>query len=158
MMGRLGWIPALVALALAVSPCLGKAKTLTLEDVMIDVDGAATDCTVLDRARPVSAQAATHYDMDSPDEFAGTARQAKTYQSLECGDERGTIYYYQYKKKSHAKQALNFAETHIWGDGGRSEERPEMIFAIENVIVVISSKDAESFEERIRAGLEPVDE
>ena len=47
--------------------------------------------------------------------------------------------------KEDADHPLGFTKGLIWGEGGRSSMHPEFIMPIENVLVIISSRDAEFF-------------
>ncbi|HUD72369.1 MAG TPA: tetratricopeptide repeat protein [Dongiaceae bacterium] len=137
----------LLTMAGGVAPVrAAETPTKTLADVMLAPESLAPECKPIKGDFGISIQARSHY---------GTVEKApalllkppahKTLQSFACGGAKSTIYYYEYASKAELDAALGYTKAFIWGEGGRSEMHPEYILPIENVLVVISSRDAEYF-------------
>jgi len=128
--------------AMGGTQCLAK----TIEEVRLTPESLAPQCSPTEGEHAISLQATTHYamvDSDLGSLFKPPAR--KAYQSFECSSAKSTIYYYEYATEDDLKPAMAFAKGFIWGEGGRSSMHPEYIFSIGNILVVISSRDAEFF-------------
>jgi tetratricopeptide (TPR) repeat protein len=118
----------------------------TIEDVKLPPASLAPQCSSIDGEHAISLQATTHYGM--VEKYPQTLFKPpgrKAYQSFDCSGAKSTIYYYEYASKEDLDHALGFTKGLIWGEGGRSSMHPEFILPIENVLVVISSRDAEFF-------------
>jgi tetratricopeptide (TPR) repeat protein len=139
-------LPPLIALTAAVGTAGDtKTTTKTIEDVQLSPATLAHACSPIEGEYGISIQARTHYSMadEIPIEAIRPAR--KSYQSFSCSDKKSTIYYYEYPTAKDLEGALGYTKALIWGEGGRSSMHPEYIFPIENVLVIISSRDAEFF-------------
>jgi len=118
----------------------------TIDDVRLSPANMAPQCSPIEGEHAISIQATTHYGMVEsypPALFKPPIR--KAYQSFDCSDAKSTIYYFEYSTKEEMEKALAFTKGLVWGEGGRSTMHPEYIFPIDNVLVIISSRDAEFF-------------
>ncbi len=120
--------------------------TRTLADVMLAPESLAPSCRPIKGDVGISIQARTHYaTVEKTGAPLLKPPAHKALQSFACGEEKSTLYYYEYASKADLDAAIGYTKGVIWGEGGRSEMHPEYIFPIENVLVVISSRDAEYF-------------
>ena len=118
----------------------------SLADVMLAPEILAPDCKPIPGDFGISIQARSHYRVvDSVGAPLFKPPAHKALQSFACGKAKSTLYYYEYASKADLDGALGYTKGVIWGEGGRSEMHPEYIFPIQNVLVVISSRDAEYF-------------
>ena len=123
-----------------------ETPTRTLADVMLAPPTLAPGCKPIKGEFAISIQARTHYStvMKLPITLLKPPAH-KDLQSFACGEAKSTLYYYEYDTKADLDAAIGYTKAFIWGDGGRSEEHPEYFLPIDNVLVVISSRDAEYF-------------
>lgn len=123
----------------------------TIEDMKVTTSALDGDCKLLDGEYYVSVQAGTLYDMISSPEMSGlmTAPAKKLYQSIQCKDSKGTIYYYEFSNKKDLQVARGFIEGFIWGEGGRTRMHPEIIIVEQNMLIVVSSRDPEELKKHI---------
>lgn len=127
-----------------------REKHLRIDDVLIKPQRVADSCKPIDGQYPVSIQAGMHYEMVGGKKYIGAAPQKKRLQSFSCSGEKNTIYYYQYASRKQVESMLGFVEALIWGEGGRSRLHPEIITTKDNILIVISGKNPEYFEQLIR--------
>lgn len=122
------------------------APTRTLADVRLAPELLAPACKPIKGDFGISIQARNHYGtvMKLPLTLLKPPAH-KELQSFACGEAKSTLYYYEYESKTDLEGALGYTKAFIWGDAGRSEEHPEYFLPIDNVLVVISSRDAEYF-------------
>lgn len=118
----------------------------SLAEVMLAPEILAPDCKPIKGDFGISVQARTHYSqVESTPASLFKPPVHKALQSFACGKAMSTLYYYEYASKADLDVAISFTKGFIWGEGGRSEMHPEYIFPIQNILVVISSRDAEYF-------------
>jgi len=137
----------LVAVVGGVAPVhAAESPAKAVADVMLAPESLAPACKPIKGEFGISIQARTHYALV---ETIGAPLFKppvhKALQSFICDKAKSTIYYYEYASKADLNAAIGYTKGVIWGEGGRSEMHPEYIFPIENVLVVISSRDAEYF-------------
>jgi tetratricopeptide (TPR) repeat protein len=126
----------------------------TLADVMLAPESLAPACTSIKGDFGISIQARTHYrTVETTGAPILTPPAHKALQSFACEGAQSTLYYYEYASKADLEAALGYTKALIWGAAGRSEMHPEYFLPIENVLVVISSRDAEYFANAFFYGL-----
>jgi tetratricopeptide (TPR) repeat protein len=124
-----------------------KVLAKSIDEVKLTPESLAPSCSAVQGEHPISVQAATLYAMvgtPNPMNLLDSVLH-KDYQSFACSGAESTIYYYEFDTKDAVDEALVFVKPLIWGEGGRSSMHPEFIFSIENILIVISSRDAEFF-------------
>lgn len=113
------------------------------EDIAVTAgEITAAGCTASEQKFAVSMQALSFFEMNAKGNLKGVSPnpQQQRFLSAQCGKEGATIYYYTYKDRSEARTALVFAESFIWGPGGRSKMHPEAILLIDRQLVVLSAQ------------------
>lgn len=66
--------------------------------------------------------------------------EGKQAQSLRCGKEKGTIYYFAFADADSRERAEKFIRPLLWGSDHPTSEHPEQIEKGRNLLVVISFK------------------
>lgn len=122
---------------------VGQAKTM--EEVKLSPALLAPECSPIEGEHAISIQAAVHYRMVDEDPTQAIRPARKSYQSFSCSGKETTIYYYEYATAKDVESALGPVKALIWGEERRSSMHPEIILPIENVLVIISSREAEFF-------------
>src|SRR5262245_61363014 len=137
---------ALIAALYSVFALAGvAADAKTIEDVKLSAASLAPECSPIEGEYPISIQATTHYRMANEYPMEAFRPAHRSYQSFACSDKKSTIYYYEYATAKDLEGVIGFTKGLIWGEGGRSSLHLEFILPIENVLVIISSRDAEFF-------------
>lgn len=146
---------AILALAGAVPAGADGAAAKTLEQVMLQPAMLAPRCKPIEGEFAISMQARAFYAMAEKGEMTDLVPPPahKAWQSFDCGGERSTIYYYEYRDEAEFQRAFAFAKGFIWGEGGRSAMHPEYLIPESNMLVVISSRDAEYFANALFYGI-----
>jgi len=121
--------------------------SLTLEDVMIDPSEVDKVCQSIPGEHGVSMQARIQYRMLMNDSASASALEIlngkpvnKMLQSFQCGDVKSTLYYYEYASKEELAANIAGTKTYLWGESGPTQMHPELILDVDNVLVVVSSK------------------
>ncbi len=121
-----------------------KHKTASLEQVMIDVAIVKDVCRIEDKPYSVSIQARTFYatvQKESP--LYGIHSPRKAYQTFNCHGVKGTMYYYEYRSRADLEGVMPMVQGFIWGKDGPSQQHPELLESVDNVLVIISSHHPE---------------
>jgi len=63
----------------------------------------------------------------------------QSFVSALYGDDKSTIYYYEFENRESADKAINFIKPFIWGESGPTQMHPERIYQLDNYIIIISS-------------------
>ena len=124
--------------------CATAASAKTIEEVRLAPQILAPKCSPIETEHAVSIQAATHFRAAEKVPI-GPAPRRKEFQSFSCGEAKSTIYDYEYASRQDLDGAIGYVKGLIWGSGGRSKMHPESIIPADNVLIVISSHDAEYF-------------
>ena len=123
-------------------------RAATVQELMLNPH-KLKGCTQINGEHPVTTEASTHYAMAEDVPTSGAPVWHKRYQSFDCEGAMSTIYYYQYPTRRDMQQALAPIEAMIWAGDKPSDEHPELIFAVENVLIVVSSEDPKYFKKQI---------
>jgi hypothetical protein len=115
----------------------------TIDEILIKPDRLGDGCFVSDKDFTITFQARIHFATSSDGSFFCPAVEAKQFQSFECSGDKSTVYYFQYQSAEEVAGCINYIKGKIWGGDSPSKEHPELIFAIENILIVISSRDPE---------------
>lgn len=83
--------------------------------------------------------------MEELQRIYGEDIQDKTYQSIQCGRDKATVYFYQYETEADVIDALPSLKTLIWGGNSPSRMHPELFVVIRNTLAVVSSKKPKKF-------------
>jgi hypothetical protein len=75
---------------------------------------------------------------------------AKSFESKQCGEHKGTIYYYEYASEDAAKAAQEDIGVHLWGRDGRSAVHPDIVERNDKVVAVVSARNPELFQGHVR--------
>lgn len=133
---------------------------LVLSEFMLPAGGLPAGCVAIEGEHAISMQAAVlHGGAVFGDPTAGgphgagfvgkpVARQA---QSLRCGKDEGTIYYYQFATEAEAAHTLGFITKDVWGEDHPTAMHPELIDRWGDIIVVISFPHPEPIEKALLA-------
>jgi hypothetical protein len=135
---------------ITLSLCVGNLAAATIGDLKVTASSLGNDCKFIEGEYPVSIQAATLYPMIT-DTYSRLFKPPvqKYFQSIECSNKKGTIYYYQYANLAELESARNFIESLIWGGGGPSKKHPELIESVQNVLLIISSHDPQTLKKLV---------
>lgn len=116
----------------------------TIDEVKISASALGPNCRFIDGDYAVSMGARTLYEMINNSQLTAlmSPPAKKLHQSVACGNDKGTVYYYEYSSTTDLDLARGFVEGLVWGKGGRSSLHPERILSKENVLLVISSPSA----------------
>jgi hypothetical protein len=126
------------------------ASARTIDDVKLDPQVVASRCTRIRGEFGISMQARIFYaNVEKSPPVLSKPPTRKTFESFTCGGSKSTLYYYEYANATELGRAKSFAEGQIWGAGGPTKEHPELIIAIDNVLVVISSRQPEFFKKHL---------
>lgn len=106
-------------------------------------------CSVINGEHAVTTEASTHYAMAEDVPTSGAPVWDKRYQSFDCEGATSTIYFYQYPTRRDVERAQGPIEAMIWGSDEPSDDHPELIFAIDNILIVVSSEDPKYFKKQI---------
>lgn len=106
-------------------------------------------CSEINGEHAVTAEASTHYAMAKDVPTTGAPVWKKRFQSFDCEGETSTIYFYQYPTERDVERARRPIEAMIWEGDEPSAEHPELIFTVDNVLIVVSSKDPKYFKKQI---------
>ncbi|HUR41960.1 MAG TPA: hypothetical protein VM240_12425 [Verrucomicrobiae bacterium] len=74
----------------------------------------------------------------------------KSLESMQCGDDKGTIYYYEYPSEDGAMAAESFIKGMLWGAEERSPMHPDIVERQGKVMVVVSARNPEVFQDHVR--------
>lgn len=129
-----------------------KPATLSIADVNIPAAQLPTGCKFIEEERFVSVQAHTLYEMAGAPELAKVLKPPvrKAFQTIQCGKDAGTVYYYEYGHIADVLSARSFVDGLIWGGGAPTEMHPELILAQNNMLVVVSSRAPETLRKLVR--------
>ena len=126
-------------------------QALSIDDVILASESLAPECRPADQQYYASTQARALYKMgDDPKWFGGRIPEEKRYQSFECGPYKGTIYYYEFDSSIDMDYLLERYQLFVWGKRRASWHHPEMIKRLENLIVVVSSRDRKYFKQLVK--------
>jgi hypothetical protein len=99
-----------------------------------------SDCEIINLERNSSIQIEILYEY-TPYEKILPPLLKKSYLSLNCKENLGKIFYFEYKSESDAISALNFIRPLVLGGPVPSDLHPERVYNVENLIVIIDSKN-----------------
>jgi hypothetical protein len=129
-----------------------KAAVLSITDVNIQATQLPEGCKFIDEERFVSPQANSLYEL-----AGGTMPMKalkllvrKSFQTIQCENNAGTVYYYEYKDSNDARLSRGFVAGLIWGESAPTEKHPELILIQNNILVVISSRTPETLRKLLR--------
>lgn len=122
----------------------------TIEDIKVTASSLGKDCKFIEGEYPVSIQAATLYPMIT-DTYSILFKPPvqKYFQSVECSNEKGTIYYYQYANMAELEVARDSIQPLIWGEDSPSKTHPELIESVQNLLLIFSSPNPQTLKELV---------
>jgi hypothetical protein len=122
-----------------------------IADVRLSEKAIAPKCASINGEHASSSHASLFFSISGKSSVnAAMNPERKDYQSFACDGKRGTLYYFEYRSEGDAENAMRFAQGVIWGGAARSAEHSELIFTVENILVVISGSDPEVLESLLR--------
>jgi hypothetical protein len=129
-----------------------KPAPLSIADVNIPAAQLPAGCAFIEEERFVSVQAHSLYEMAGLPEMAKVLKPPvrKAFQTVQCGKDAGTVYYYEYGDIADVLRVRTFVDALIWGDTAPTEEHPELILAQRNLLVVVSSRAPETLRKLVR--------
>ena len=129
-----------------------KPALLSIADVNISAPQLPAGCKFIEEERFVSIQAHTLYEMAGAPETAKVLKAPvrKAFQTVQCGKEAGTVYYYEYSDIADVLHARTFVDNLIWGGSAPTEMHPELILAQDNMLVVVSSRAPDTLRKLVR--------
>jgi hypothetical protein len=122
---------------------------LVLAEFMLKAPGLPEGCVPIDGEHAISIQAATLYSGPLLDGKLVPRTAARQAQSMRCGEEKGTIYYYQFTTEADAAHSLGFITADVWGEDHPTSMHPELIDRWANIVVVISFPHPEPIEKAL---------
>ena len=138
--------PSLLLMVLITSMNIAMVYAAVNEDVMIPAKALQGECKLITGDYGHSIQARALFTEDEKTSILYPYPEEKTCQSIQCGKKKATIYYYQYQNISDALKSLDGIKTFIWGEDQPSWHHPELIFAKDNIVIVVSSSKPKPFE------------
>ena len=144
----LGGTGRFVATALIIATGAFTAEAATIQELLLNPH-KLKGCSEITGEHAVSVEASTHYASAEDVPTAGAPVWSKRYQSFECDGAASTIYYYQYPTQIDVERAQSAIEALIWNGAEPTAEHPELIFAVDNVLVVVSSENPKYFKKQI---------
>jgi hypothetical protein len=126
--------------------------SLSIADVNIPDARLPAKCKFIKEERFVSVQAHMLYEMAGAPEATRVLKPPvhKSFQTIQCGKDAGTVYYYEYDDVGDVLSARSFVDGLIWGGGAPTEMHPDLILAQDNVLVVVSSRTPETLRKLVR--------
>lgn len=118
------------------------AYALDIKDIQIQPAEVAPHCRAVKGTHAVSVQAEIQYQMTMSGSAASVIYgepEAKSYQSFQCGRDKGTIYYYQFESAEAIEKIRKPIAAVLWGEEGPTEAHPEQLLVLDNILVVVSS-------------------
>ena len=154
-------MPAIAAIA-AVAICFLVAMLLPRSAAATDKLDAAilkgpeipSECRAIDGAYPMDIQTQILYERFEIYKQILPPLAGKQAQSLRCGQQDGTIYYFEFADAAGRERAESFIRNLLWGADRPSPEHPEQIEHGESLLAVVSFEKAPAaLLEAIRAKL-----
>lgn len=122
----------------ALTALIGVAHALTFDEVLAPLRRVTDKCQPIEGVHAWSSQARSLYEKEGLAKTLNLESVAKASESFQCGRSKATVYLYSYATPLEAQKALPGVKTYIWGDTHRTIHHPEFIFAVDNVVVVVS--------------------
>ena len=119
----------------------------SFDDVLAPVRQAPEKCHSVEGIHAWAFQARALYDKPGLPTKLGLEPVGKTAESFKCGKHKSTVYLYSYSNPPAAEKAMSGIKRYIWGRAHRSIwhlEGPEIIFASDDIVVVVSGKRPKS--------------
>ncbi len=121
----------------------------SIDDVFFDYAAKNSECSITSQEFFISIQASTFYHQYDIEQFLGEKPQQRRLHSYLCNNQGVSIYYYEYKDKTQANNSFINITSFIWNNYNTpSQEHPEVIIVIENIVVVISGENISTLENR----------
>lgn len=124
------------------------ALARSLDQFLIDGKEVTDVCEIIEGEHADSIQPAVQFKMAGEGragiEIYGNPKK-KQFQSFSCHGIKTTVYYYEYASKEDLEKHLPMIKDILWGDIGPTVMHPELILDMDNVLVVISSREPEFF-------------
>ena len=111
-----------------------------LDSVLLKQPDIPAECSLIEGAFPVDMQTAILYERYDIYKNMLPPLEDKQAQSLQCGKEKGTIYYFAFVDADKRERAEKFIRPLLWGSDHPTSEHPEQIEKGRSLLVVISFK------------------
>ena len=128
--------------------------------------GCASGCTLLpapqatcmvveDEVASIHARLLYEIGYQVAEDRAKSPLKGKRRESMQCGGEKGTIYYYEFPNEESAMRAEQSMKTYLWGSNSRSRMHPDIVERTGSVVIVISGTNADLIWYHARSGRKP---
>ena len=98
-------------------------------------------CQIITGTHPTRNNSQVFYDHGVYDDLLPLLMN-KRVESFRCGNEKGTLYFFEYNNTAQREKAEVFARTTLWGsDTKATPAHPEQIFHWDRFLMVLSFKD-----------------
>ena len=122
----------------------------TINDLPLDNVAANSACEVTSEEFFKSVQASSFYHQYDLEQFIGEKPRKRQLRSFLCNNKGSSVYYYEYDDKAQAVDALSVITPFIWDRFNLpSQDHPEAIVVVDNIIVVVSGEDIASIEDSL---------
>ncbi|WP_455203127.1 tetratricopeptide repeat protein [Kaarinaea lacus] len=122
----------------------------TIDDVPLDLNQENTTCKSSPHEAFKSVQASSFYHQYDLQQYIGEKPRHRLLRSFLCNKKGSSVYYYEYASKAKAVDALNVMVPFIWDRFNLpSQDHPEAIVVIENIIAIISGENIATIEDSL---------